>query len=98
MSYSLEFKPKTFKEWKKLDHAIKLQFHKKLQERLVTPHIPQSKLSGFQNVYKIKLRSSGFRLVYEVLDDKVVVMVLAVGKREGGAAYKEAKKRMGDEG
>jgi len=49
MSYSLEFKHKALKEWKKLDHSIKLQFHKKLKERLVTPRMPHSKLSGFQN-------------------------------------------------
>ena len=94
MTYSLEFKPKALKEWKKLDHSIKLQFHKKLGERLVTPRVPHSKLSGFPNVYKIKLRSSGFRLAYEVVDEKIVVMVLSVGKREGNAVYDEISKRM----
>ncbi len=94
MNYSLEFKPKALKEWKKLDHSIKLQFHKKLGERFVTPRVPHSKLSGFQNVYKIKLRSSGFRLAYEVIDEKIVVMVLSVGKREGNAVYNEIAKRM----
>ncbi len=95
MSYSLEFKPKALKEWKKLDHSIKLQFHKKLKERLENPHVPNSKLSGFQNVYKIKLRSSGFRLVYEVIEEKIVVMVLSVGKRENGAVYRDLEKRVG---
>ncbi|WP_456457603.1 type II toxin-antitoxin system RelE family toxin [Nitratifractor sp.] len=94
MNYSLEFKPKALKEWKKLDHSIKLQFHKKLKERLENPHVPHSKLSGFKNVYKIKLRRSGFRLVYEVIDDRVVVFVLAVGKREDGAVYSDLEKRM----
>ena len=95
MSYSLEFKPKALKEWKKLDHSIKLQFHKKLKERLITPRVPHDKLSGFPNVYKIKLRSSGFRLAYEVIDEKVVVMVLSVGKRENNDVYDEIEKRMG---
>ena len=94
MSYSLEFKPKALKEWNKLDYSIKLQFHKKLKERLVMPHVPHSKLSGFPNVYKIKLRSSGFRLAYEVIDDKVIVMVLTVGKRENNAVYEEIKNRL----
>jgi len=94
MSYSLEFKPKALKEWKKLDHSIKLQFHMKLKERLVTPRVAHSKLSGFPNVYKIKLRSSGFRLAYEVIDDKVIVMVLTVGKRENNAIYEEIKNRL----
>lgn len=94
MSYSLEFKPKALKEWKKLNHSVKIQFHKKLEERLTTPRVPHDKLSGFSNVYKIKLRSSGFRLAYEVFDDRVVVMVLSVGKREKNAIYDELKKRM----
>jgi len=94
MSYSLEFKPKALKEWKRLDHSIKLQFHKKLKEILLTPHIPHSKLSGFQNVYKIKLRSSGFRLAYEVIDEKVIVVVLAVGKREDNSVYSKIEKRL----
>ena len=94
MNYSLEFKPKALKEWKKLDHSIKLQFYKKLKERLENPHVPHSKLSGFKNVYKIKLRSSGFRLVYEVVEDKVIVVVLSVGKRENGAVYSDLEKRM----
>ena len=94
MNYSLEFKPKALKEWKKLDHSIKLQFHKKLKERLQTPRVPHDKLSGFPNVYKIKLRSSGFRLAYEVIDEKVIVMVLSVGKRENNDVYNEIEKRM----
>ncbi len=94
MSYSLEFKPKALKEWKKLDHSIKLQFHKKLKERLETPHVPYDKLRGFSNVYKIKLRSLGFRLAYEVIDKRLIVVVLSVGKREKNAIYDELKKRM----
>ena len=51
-------------------------------------------MSGYKNVYKIKLRSSGFRLAYEVIDEKIVVMVLSVGKREDNAVYDEIAKRM----
>lgn len=94
MTYSLDFKPKALKEWKKLDHTLKLQFHKKLKERLRTPRVPHDKLSGFLNVYKIKLRSSGFRLAYEVVDEKVIVVVLSVGKRENNAVYDEIGKRL----
>jgi len=43
--------------------------------------------------YKIKLRASGYRLVYRVEDERVVVVVVAVGKRERGAAYQSAKGR-----
>ncbi len=82
MSYKLTFHPKALKEWRKLDSAIAKQFKKKLEERLENPRVPKDKLSGFENVYKIKLRSSGFRLAYEVKEDEIVIFVLAVGKRD----------------
>lgn len=66
MSYNLDFKPKALKEWSKLNAPIKKQFQKKLKERLENPKVPKDKLSGYENIYKIKLRSSGFRLAYEV--------------------------------
>ncbi|HHO65204.1 MAG TPA: type II toxin-antitoxin system RelE/ParE family toxin [Epsilonproteobacteria bacterium] len=95
MAYRLLFIKKSEKEWKKLNAPIREQFKKKLKERLENPHVRHDKLSGFQNVYKIKLRSSGFRLVYEVVDDKIVVVVLSVGKREDGAVYRDLEKRIG---
>ncbi len=94
MTYSLEYKPKALKAWNKLDHALKIQFYKKLQKRLENPKVPKDKLSGYENVYKIKLRSSGFRLAYEVKDEKIVVLVLSVGKRENNSIYDNLKSRI----
>ena len=58
MIYSLEFHTKALKEWDKLNHTIKLQFHKKLKERLENPRVIKDKLSGHTNMYKIKLRNN----------------------------------------
>ncbi|MBL4630626.1 MAG: type II toxin-antitoxin system RelE/ParE family toxin [Paraglaciecola sp.] len=44
--------------------------------------------------YKIKLRSAGYRLVFQVRDDEIVVSVVAVGKRERNQVYKIALKRI----
>lgn len=93
MSYNLKFHQKALKEWEKLDFEIKEQFKKKIKERLENPKVLKDKLSGYDNVYKIKLRSSGFRLAYEVKDEEIVVIVLAVGKREDNKIYKMLKKR-----
>ena len=80
--YKLNFTKLSKKEWDKLDKSIKMQFQKKLSERLENPRILADKLSGFDNVYKIKLKSSGFRLAYEVKDDVVIIVVIKVGKRD----------------
>ena len=94
MIYSLEYKPKALKEWNKLDNSLKIQFYKKLKERLENPKVPKDKLSGYENVYKIKLRSSGFRLAYEVKEEEIVVLVLSVGKRENNKVYNDLKNRV----
>ena len=93
MTYKLEFLTDALKEWKALDGTIKKQLKKKLAERLNNPHVPADKLSGSVNRYKIKLRSVGYRLVYEVLDAEIVVVVVAIGKREKSKVYKKAAKR-----
>jgi mRNA interferase RelE/StbE len=80
--YRLKFTKLSKKEFDKLDNSIKLQFQKKLKQRLENPKVASAKLRGYENVYKIKLRSSGFRLAYEVKDEEIVVLVLKVGKRE----------------
>lgn len=93
MTYELEFSEKAWKEWKKLGENLREQFKNKLRERLVNPHVPADRLSGLGNAYKIKLRSAGYRLVYRVKDEVVVVTVVAVGKRERGDVYKDAQSR-----
>ncbi len=93
MTYKLKFLPSAQKEWNKLGSTIREQFKKKLAKRLENPHVPASKLHGFDCTYKIKLRSVGYRLVYEVDDGEIVVFVIAVGKRENNAVYSTATKR-----
>jgi mRNA interferase RelE/StbE len=96
MTYKLEFKKSALKEWGKLGHTIKEQFKKKLKERLENPHVPSATVSGAPNIYKIKLRQLGYRLVYSVQDETVTVTVIAVGKRDRSAVYDIALSRLHD--
>lgn len=59
-----------------------------MAERLNNPCMPSAKLSGHTSRYKIKLRGAGYRLVYEVCESELVVVVIAIGKRELNAVYK----------
>jgi len=93
MSYELKFLPTALKEWKKLGATIREQFKKKLEERLLEPVVSADRLRGQQNYYKIKLRSAGYRLVYEVDKGEITIYVIVVGKRENDEVYKEAVKR-----
>ncbi len=93
MTYKLKFEKRAWREWEKLGHPVKEQFKKKLAERLENPRVPSAKLSGHADRYKIKLRSAGYRLVYQVFDDEVVVSVIAIGTRENSDVYNIASNR-----
>lgn len=93
MSYKLKFLPIALKEWKKLDNTIRKQLKKKLEEVIQNPKIQANRLRKFESHYKVKLKNSGYRLVYEVIYDQVVVLVIAIGKREGNKIYEVAKLR-----
>jgi mRNA interferase RelE/StbE len=93
-TYRLTFLEEAKKEWDKLGANIRMEFAKKLTERLGSPHVPAARLNGMRDCYKIKLRSAGYRLVYRVFDDRIVVQIVAVGKRERNAAYRKAAGRL----
>lgn len=82
-SYRLKFVPAALKEWNQLDGSVKVLLRKQLKKRLIQPHVPGAVLHGqLRHCYKIKLLKQGYRLVYTVEDDTLVVLVLAIDKRE----------------
>ncbi|MFC0666116.1 type II toxin-antitoxin system RelE/ParE family toxin [Azotobacter chroococcum] len=92
--YSLEFDKAARKEWQKLGEDVRKQFTRKLRERLIDPRVPGDKLHGLKDCYKIKLGSVGYRLVYQVIDQRLVVYVISVGRRDDEAVYGQAGKRL----
>lgn len=92
--YRLKFVPDAWREWQALDGSIKQALKPLLAKRLQNPHVPGSLLHReLAGCYKIKLLKQGYRLVYMVEDDELIVLVLSVGKRESGLAYLAAAKR-----
>ncbi|WP_223533391.1 MULTISPECIES: type II toxin-antitoxin system RelE family toxin [unclassified Pseudomonas] len=94
MTYSLEFDARALNEWQKLGDTVRQQLKKKLVEILNNPRIEANRLHGFPDCYKVKLRSSGYRLVYQVIDQEITVFVVAVDKREREQVYRKAAGRL----
>lgn len=88
-SYELEFEPRALKAWKKLDSVTRAQFKRKLDERLAGPRVPKDALHTWPSHYKIKLRDKGYRLIYRVIDNRLTVLVVDVGRRD--SIYDDAK-------
>lgn len=92
--YTLRFMPEALQEWHDLDGSVRSVLKKLLAKRLDKPHVPGGALHGaLAGCYKIKLRQQGVRLVYAVEDEALVVLVLAVGRREGNVVYDRATGR-----
>lgn len=95
--YRLKFVPSAWAEWQALDGSVKEPLRKLLKKRLDNPHFPGGQLHGaLSGHYKIKLLKQGYRLVYGVQDDVLLVMVMAVDKREDSIVYQSAMQRLSD--
>lgn len=96
MTYKLYFRAEAEAEWKKLDNTVKQQFKSVLARRLENPRVPSAALHNMPDCYKIKLRRLGYRLVYHVDDNVIIVSVISVGKRERNQVYETASQRLSD--
>jgi mRNA interferase RelE/StbE len=90
------FRPKAAKAFKKLDPALQKQVARKLSERKTNPKVLTDSVREIPGAYKIKLRASGFRLIYLVRDAQLVILILSIGKREREEAYVDALKEFGN--
>jgi mRNA interferase RelE/StbE len=94
MTYNLAFKKSALKEWAKLAPNTREIFKKQLLKRLENPRVLSAAVSGGKDLYKIKLRQLGYRLVYSVSDNTITVTVLAVGERDKNKVYELALSRL----
>jgi mRNA interferase RelE/StbE len=84
MTYRVTFSDRARKQWNKLDSVVRSQFQAVLARRAEEPHVPSARLRGRWPGprYKIKLKTPAYRLVYEVHDQSVLIIVIAVGRRD----------------
>ena len=92
MTYRVIFSDDARKEWNRLGATVRQQFGKVLKRRVENPHVPAARLGGTPNLYKIKLRGAGYRLIYEVRDNALVVFVIGIGRRD--EVYPELRRRL----
>ena len=86
--YAIVFEPKAKKAFNKLDPSVRKQVSEALERRALNPHISSARLG--QNLagrYKIKLKKLGLRVIYIVVDSRLLILVIAVGKRENNEVY-----------
>lgn len=95
MAYKIKVHDDFIAELAKLDTSVKQQLRKKLDKVVENPHIPKNRLGGeLHHCYKIKLKKAGIRLVYQVNDDQIYILLLTVGRRADNEVYQTAFTRL----
>jgi len=81
MSYEVGFKPSALKEIRKLDANTQKVIVSEIELLIDNPR-PDGckKLKGERNLYRIRVLGN-YRVVYEILDRKLIVTVVKVGHR-----------------
>ncbi len=94
MTYKITFLKQAKKEWDNLSPDVQVYFKKKLLKVIENPHIRKCRVREMKDCYKVKLSTVGYRLVYKVIEEKVVIQVITVGRRDKNYVYKTAIKRI----
>lgn len=80
MAYKIEFKPAALRSFSSLPKPIKKQIAKKIDVLANNPRPPGvKKLSGSESRYRI--RSGEYRVVYEIRDNLLLILVVRIGHR-----------------
>jgi len=96
--YSIIQHPLVEKDLMELDHSLQILVFKKLKQIQQSPQIGlplgnknNMNLSGLKKVYVAKKK---VRIVYEIIEDKLIIKTIAIGKRDDMEVYKKASQRI----
>lgn len=99
MAYKIEFLPDAAQEFEALDGSLKKIAAKQIEKLAERPELgePLGKrmgidLTGYRKIYFGK---KAYRIVYEIQRQKLVVLIIGIGKRERAEIYREVAHRLG---
>jgi mRNA interferase RelE/StbE len=81
MNYTVEIKPAAQRDIKKLPQALQIRITQRLKELETHPRRGARKLQRFENRYRVRV--GDYRIIYEIHDNILRVVVVEVGHRGG---------------
>lgn len=98
MVYEVKFLPEVAREFEALDGSLKKLAAKQIDKLAEKPELgePLGKrmgidLTGYRKIYFGK---RGYRIVYEIQRQKLVILIIGIGKRERAEIYREVAQRL----
>lgn len=98
MQYNVVLTAAAAEDFRQLDGSLKEPVAKQLRKLESTPRLGEHlgnraglDLTGYYKLYAAK---KSIRIVYRIIDQEILVEVVAIGKREDLVVYQEALKRL----
>ena len=81
MDYTIQFRPSVWKDIKGFPKRDLVKMRKRIEELSVNlPDLSSTKMRGNNAFHKI--RSGDYGIVYEILNDKLVILIIKIGHRK----------------
>ncbi len=81
MTYSIEFRPAVLKSLKRFPKKDLVRIKKKIEELGQNLPDPNStKMKGNNSFHKVRI--GDYRIIYEIHEDRVVILIVKVGHRK----------------
>jgi mRNA interferase RelE/StbE len=98
MAYKVEFLPEASREFESLDGSLKKVAAKQIDKLAERPELgePLGKrmgidLTGYRKIYFGK---KAYRIIYEIRRQRLVILIIGIGKRERAEIYREVAQRL----
>jgi len=98
MSYNISLHPEAKKEFDNLDGSVKKLILKQLNKLKESPQLGEElgnkagfDLTGYRKLY---VHSKRIRIVYRIYQDRLLVYIIAIGRRDDLVVYLDASKRV----
>jgi mRNA interferase RelE/StbE len=80
VAYQIEFAPHAYRQFKKLERDTQREILSRIESLGTNPRPTRvRKLASVQNLYRI--RTGDYRVVYEIRDRALVVLIVKIGHR-----------------
>lgn len=80
MAYTIEYKPAALRDLNALERRVRIRIQRAIEALAENPFPPKvKKMAGKPDRWRIRV--SEYRVVYEVHNDRLVILVVAVGHR-----------------
>ena len=81
MTYTIEFRPSVWKDIKRFPKRDLVKIKRRIEELSVNlPDFSSTKMRGNNTFHKI--RSGDYRIIYEIHDDQLVILIIKIGHRK----------------